>query len=102
MIDIKDKLKEISNIENKYGLILFRMGLTYLMEAGHMNLSNDGYVEGCIKQIMAQGEIDEANGKKSIMTPEFQCGIVRCAAELTQFSPWVLFGYIKKHVVISS
>ena len=36
------------------------------------------------------------------MTPQFQCEILRCAAELAQFSPWTLFGYIKKYVVVET
>ena len=97
---IEEKIKEITNIENKYGLVLFRMGLTHLVDIGHRNLGDDD-VEECIRQIMAQGEEDKANGKITVMTPEFQCEILRCAAELSQFSIWTLFAYIKKNVDIS-
>ena len=51
---------------------------------------------------MAQGEADKENGKVSIMTPEFQCNILRCAAELGKYSPWTLFAYIKEHVVVGT
>jgi hypothetical protein len=97
---MKEKLKEIRNIEDKYGLVLFRMGLSHLVEVGHRNLDEASIEEG-IKQIMAQGEKDKASGKISIMKPEFQCEILRCAAELSMFSIWTLFAYIKKHVVVS-
>lgn len=52
--------------------------------------------------IIAQGETDKANGIVPIMTPEFQCEILRCAAELAKFNIWDLFIYIKKHVTISN
>jgi hypothetical protein len=98
--ETKERMNEIRSIENKYGLMLFRMGLTHLVDVGHRNFGDDEVAEG-VKQIMAQGEVDEDNGKISIMTPEFQCKIIRCAAELAKFSPWTLFAYIKKHLIIS-
>ena len=99
MTDKKDDIQNIRNIENKYGLMLFRMGLSHLVDAGHRNLTDEN-VEKSIQQIMAQGKEDKANGKISIMTPEFKCEILRCAAELSQFSIWTLFKYIKKYVVV--
>ena len=98
---IKANLKEIINIENKYGLVLFRMGLSHLVDIGHRNFDDDSVAES-IAQIMAKGEEDKANGVISVISPEFQCEIVRCAAELSQFSIWTLFTYIKEHVVVSS
>jgi len=94
-----EKMKEIRDIENKYGLVLFRMGLSHLVDVGHQNLTDEN-VEAGIEQIMAKEEDDKANGKISVMTPEFQCDIVRCAAELTKFSVWTLFAYIKKYVTV--
>ena len=98
---IKDKLKKIRDIENKYGLVLFRTGLTHLVAVGHSNLGDDEVEEG-IRQIIAKGKEDEANGIVSIMTPEFQCKILRCAADLSKFSIVELFAYIKKYVHISN
>ena len=98
---IDENMRNIQNIENRYGLIPFRMGLIHLMEIGSENM-NDAAVEDCIKQIIAQGERDRANRVHSIMSPDFQCHIVRCAAELSQFSPWTLFTYVKKHVYIDT
>jgi len=77
------------------------MGLTHLVDVGHQNLTKENVEEG-IKQILVQGEEDKANSKRSFMTPEFQCEILRCAAELAKFSPWTLFGYIKKYVVVET
>lgn len=97
---ISNEMKEIRNIENKYGLVLFRMGLSHLVDIGHRNLTDENVRES-VEQIMAQVEEDAANGKISVMTPEFQCEIIRCAAELARFSIWTLFAYIKKYVEVS-
>jgi len=63
---------------------------------------DDATVEEAIKQIMAQGEADKVAGRITVMTPEFQCEIVRCAAELAKFSVWDLFAYIKECVTIGT
>ena len=96
----KTDMQNIKNIENKYGLIIFRMGLSHWADVGHRHLTDEN-VEESIRQIMAQGEEDKSNGKIPIMTPEFLCEVLRCAAELSRFSIWTLFSYIKKNVVIS-
>jgi len=95
------KTQDIKAIENKYGLVLFRMGLTHLIDVGLRHLT-DEIVNENIKRIMAKGEEDEANGVVTIMTAEFQCEILRCAAELGRFSIWELIAYIKKHVDIAN
>ena len=91
--DRTEAMQAIRNIEDKYGLILFRMGLSHLTDVGHRNLTDEN-VEDSIRQIMAKGEANEI----SVMTPEFQCEIVRCSGELARFSIWTLFAYIKQHV----
>jgi hypothetical protein len=97
--EMKNELKKIQALENKYGLVLFNMSLTHLFDSGHSNFSEEN-VAKTIESIMAQGEKDKAAGKISVMTPAFQCEIMRCAQELSRFSIWTLFGYIKKHIVI--
>jgi hypothetical protein len=77
------------------------MGLTYLVDIGHRNLDEET-VQECFRQIMAEEEANKANGVVSVMTPEFKCEIVRCAAELATFSILDLFAYIKKYVHISN
>jgi hypothetical protein len=101
MNTLTQKMKEIAGLENKYGSVLFRMGLTHLVDVGVRHLTDDN-VEASIRQIIAEGEINKATGVVTIMTPEFQCEIVRCASELAKFSIWELFAYIKKHVPISN
>jgi formate dehydrogenase maturation protein FdhE len=101
MKEKSEDIQSIKNIENRYGLILFRMALSHLVDVGHKHLSDDEVAE-CIEQIMAQGAQDKAGGKINIMTPEFQCNILRCAAELATFSIWTIFAYIKDHVVVGT
>ena len=92
---IDTDMKGIQKLEDKYGLVLFRMALSHMVDVGHRTLDVP-YVEESIKQIMSEGRDED-----SFMSPEFQCEIIRCAAELTKFSIWTLFAYIKKHVVVS-
>jgi hypothetical protein len=96
---MRNNLKAIQAFEDKYGPVIFGMGMTQLMDVGHSNV-NDDVVKGWIAQIIAKGKADEANGTRSFMTPEFQCEIIYCAAELAKFTPWTLFAYIKKHMHI--
>ena len=101
MTEKTDDIRGIQNIENKYGLVLFRMALTHLTDVGWSNLGDEA-VEECIQQIMAQGDKDKIDGKVTFMTPEFQCNILRCALDLTRFSIWTLFAYIKEYVVVGA
>jgi len=94
------KTQEIAAIENKYGLALFRMGLTHLVDVGIRHLTDENVNEAII-QIMANDKADKANGVITVMTAGFQCEIVRCAASLAKFDIWELFAYIKDHVAIS-
>jgi hypothetical protein len=93
--NMNDTLKAIRALEDKYGLPLFGMALTHLVDVGVRHLTNEN-VDASIKQITASGSDD----KPQFMTPEFQCAIVRCAAELARFSIWDLFRYIKKNLTI--
>jgi len=96
-----EQIREITAIENKYGLIPFRMGLTHLVDVGFSNLTDEN-VEAAINKIVADAETDKANGVIQVMTPELQCELIRCAAELAKFSVWDIFAYIKENVVIGA
>jgi|GEM_PF-1078621 len=104
--ELASKMKEIQALEAKYGLMLFRFGLTHLVDMGVSQLSDNAAVEECIASIIEQGERDKQRkeaGERvgiSLMSPEYQCEILRCAAELAKFSIWTLFAYIQNHVVI--
>jgi hypothetical protein len=97
---MSSKTQEICAIEKKYGLALFRMALTHLVDVGTRHLTDEN-VDEAIKQIAANDKEDKANGVTAIMTAEFQCEIVRCAASLAKFDIWELFAYIKNYVPIS-
>ena len=94
-------MKQVEAIEDKYGLVVFRAALTHLVDVGYRNLNEDT-LEDEIKQILEQGEIDKANGINPILTPEFKCAILRCSTELTEFTIWTLFTYIKKYIVVGT
>jgi len=97
---VSSKTQEIRAVEDKYGIVLFRMGLTHLADVGLRHLT-DEHVAEAIKQINENEKTDRANGVVNVMTAEFQCEIVRCASSLAKFSVWELFAYIKNHVAIS-
>ena len=99
MIELSKKLNEIRAIENKYGLVIFRMGLTHLIEIGTRHFTEESLAE-CLQQIETEAETDKAENRIPIMTPEFKCEIVRCAAELAKFSIWTVIAYIKKYVSV--
>ena len=94
-----DNIKAIQDLENKYGILLFRMALTYLVDVGVHNLSEED-AEETIKQIIAKNEKDKANSGFLILAVDFQCKIIRCATELAKCSIWDLFYYIKYYVHI--
>ena len=93
------KITEIQAIEKKYGYIPFRLGFTHLVDVGINNL-NDISVEEGIKQILAQGKSDKANGIRSFITPDLKCAVLRCSGELAKYSVMTLFAYIREHVVV--
>lgn len=76
---------EIRKIEDKYDLLTFRMAVTYLIDIGHRNLLNTDNIENIFKEI-------EYN---DMFSYEYQCKIVKCAKELTQYSILSLIKYIK-------
>ncbi len=86
---------KIRALEDKYGLPLFGMALTHLVDVGVRHLTEEN-VENSVRTIMDGG----VNTAKCFITPEFQCAIIRCASELAQFGIWDLFRYIKHHMVI--
>ncbi len=95
-----DRTKEIKAIEEKYGCALLHMGLAHLLDVGARHLTNQHLEEG-IKQIKADDESKRADGRTPFMTPEFQYQILRCAAELADYSLWDLFRYMQAHMDIS-
>ena len=97
--EAQDKIKEIQALENKYGYIIFRMGFSHLMDAGHSNF-DDASVEKGFELILAEEEAEKASGKRSFVTAECKRKILSCSAELAGFSILTLFAYIKEHFII--
>lgn len=95
----RETLDKIQSVENKYGLILFRTGLTHLIDVGARHMDDENVAE-CIAQIEAAAAEEKANNVHAIMTPAFRMDIVRCAAELAKFSIWELIAYIKAYVAV--
>lgn len=88
-------IEQIKSIEDKYGVMLFSMGLTQLIEVGTRALINEKSVGNMLCKI--KGSIPD----NAIMSADFQCNIIRCAAELARFSPMSLMRYVKKHMTIN-
>jgi len=99
-MSMTDGVKIISDIENRYGLVLFRMGLSHLADVGMRHLT-DEFVEECVKQIIEKDEAAKSKGSIQIMSADFQCEIVRCAAELAKCDIWDIFYYVKGYVHIA-
>lgn len=89
----------IEKIEKKYGHVLFRMGLTHLVDVGARNLTEEK-VDEAIRQIKAENAEIKARGGCSIMTVNFQVKIVCCAAELAKCDISELLDYIKECFII--
>ena len=94
-----DKSKEIQEVENRYGQILFRMGLIHLVDVG-MRQFNDVNAAEVLKQIEAETKDVEDQSRKSFISPEIKREIVNCATELAKFSPMELFIFINKYFII--
>lgn len=89
------KYRKIKAIEDKYGLMIFRCGLTHLFSCGAQTLSDTEEVTAC------KVKIENETPPNSIMTAGFQCGIIDCAVELADVGVWDLFRYIRTDVVIN-
>jgi len=94
MANMADSTIALKTLERKYGDVLFRMALAHMVDVGARNLTDEN-VEAAIEQISAKDAADKDNGAVSIMTPEFQIQIVRCAVELAKFSIWDVLQYLK-------
>lgn len=87
----KETEKEIETLRNKYGEVLFRMGISHLMDVGIRHLTDENIEETC-EELMQQ---DDTN---SFMTNEFQCNIIRCAGALAKLDHIELIVYIQRRM----
>ncbi len=96
---MNEKLQEIKALEDKYGILLFGMSLSHLVDVGVRHLTDEN-VEAAVQKIMADSEACEAKGERQLMTAECQCAIIHCAADLARRNVWAIFAYIKKYMPI--
>ena len=80
-------VKDVKAIEKEYGATLFSMGFTFLLDVGRISLDNAKYVQEICK------EVQERVAQNSILSADYQCEIIRCAAELAKFSNLELIRY---------
>lgn len=84
----KNRADEIAAFESRHG-VYFRMALSHLLDVGYRHITSED-VEEAKAAILA-----EKTEGVPVMTPEFQCGLLDLALELTQFSLWELLSYVK-------
>ena len=99
-MDKETAIRNIKKLEDKYGIMIFRMGLTALVDLGRNNLSDGRKADSFISGIMKQNDVSEYTDNTPIISAECQCEILRCATALTDFSIWDVFAYIQKYVHI--
>ena len=83
--------KKIEAIRNKYGEVVFRMGISHLMDVGTRHLTKENVEETC-KEIM------ESDDTGRFMTNAFMCEIVKAAYDLAHISQTDLLVYIQREV----
>lgn len=93
---IKDpKLNALNDYCNKWGEVMFRTTVCHLFDAGCRYSKDPKVVERTCANIMKN------TPNNAIMTPEFQCELVRNAAVLAnEFEIWDILKYIKKYIPI--
>ena len=91
MNEITNKIKEI---RAKYGDTVFRCSIQHLIDCGIHSFTKDGVKRACDK--IRKGEKNQTG--VPIMTPDFRCEIVHCAAKLAEIPVWDLICYIKDYV----
>ena len=96
--ETKEDMDKIKRLEDKYGLLVFGMGLTHLVDAGHSNMGNKAYVEASVKIFCEQPDDNKAHA----FSLSLQRKVLNCAAELAEFSIWALFRYIKEYMHIGN
>lgn len=92
MNNYAESKKQIEAIRNKVGEMIFRMGISHLMDVGIRHLTKESVEDTC-KKIMQKDD------SKAFMTNEFECHLVRTAYELAQISHTDLIVYIQREVV---
>ena len=82
--------KALDNMRAKNEM-LFRMAISHLMDVGIRHLTDEN-VEYTCKKIMEQDD------SSSFVTNDFQCEIVKTAAELAKFNHIYVLTYISENI----
>ncbi len=86
----EDKINDIRRRDE----MLFRMAISHLMDVGIRHLTDENVSETC-ESIMEQDD------SHSFMTNEYQCDLVRTAAELAKLNHIHLLVYISENIEYS-
>ena len=98
----KDVYDKINKIRNQYGEMQLRMGISYLFEIGCEEASRitDDDLEDTLAALLEKEEAARKQGKYPIMTPQFQCEIMKIGRDLAQISVWELLKYVQNYIFI--
>ena len=98
----KDTYEKIDKIRNQYGEIQFRMGLSHLFDIGYEEASRitDDDLKDTLAALLEKEEVARKQGKYPIMTPQFQCEIMKIGRDLAQISVWELLKYVQNYLFI--
>ena len=83
---------EIRDICKRYGENVFRMALSHMVAVGTDRLQNIN-VDETVKEI-------HATGGNSLITPDMQAAILRCAYELAQKDLWDILAFVQTDIAI--
>lgn len=86
-LESKKKLDEI----RRYDEVMFRMAISHLMDVGMRHLDKENISRTC-------EEIQKEDDRKSFMTNNYKCDLVRMAGELAKIDHIHLLVYIQREV----
>ena len=90
-MNYKESEKTLNAIRGKYGEYVFRCGISHMLDVGTRHLT-DEMVESACEEILKQDD------SRALMTNEFQCSILKCAAEISKIDHVHVLVYIGNNV----
>ena len=90
-----ENLEKIMGLHRRCGDVQFHMAIQHLADKGREQFTEEAVAES--KKI-----IRESQTKTPILTPDFQCSLMDCAYELSRFSTWDVYLYIKLYLEIQN
>lgn len=93
--------KEIlDSIRNEYtckGELIFRCAIQNVIECG-IRMLTDEYLEAWLKDIDAQHDAAEANGKHLLVGRDFEKAIAECTVKITEIAPIDIIMYLQRNL----